>query len=206
MSPGSDWSLEQFGAIDIYVFDQLARGRIKPGMRVLDAGCGGGRNLVYLLRQGADVSAVDTKASHVETVRDLAAELAPDLPGDQFRVEPLTELSFEAHSFDAIICSAVLHFLEDEAEFQRALDELFRVLMPGGLFFSRLSSTIGVEHLVEQQAGRRYLLPAGQCWFLADAELLQREAIRLGAELVDPLKTTVVHNQRSMTTWVLRKG
>ena len=43
---------DQFGNIDIYVFDQLLRGRIAPGMRVFDAGCGGGRNLVYLLRNG----------------------------------------------------------------------------------------------------------------------------------------------------------
>ena len=42
---------DEFGSIDIYVFDQLLRGRITPGMRVFDAGCGGGRNLVYLLRR-----------------------------------------------------------------------------------------------------------------------------------------------------------
>jgi tellurite methyltransferase len=41
---------EQFGPIDIYLFDQLLKGSIQPGMRVLDAGCGSGRNLVYLLR------------------------------------------------------------------------------------------------------------------------------------------------------------
>ena len=43
----------QFGAIDVYLFDQLLRGAIRPGMRVLDAGCGSGRNLVYLLREGS---------------------------------------------------------------------------------------------------------------------------------------------------------
>ncbi len=34
---------EEFGAIDIYLFDQLLRGRIRPGMRIFDAGCGYGR-------------------------------------------------------------------------------------------------------------------------------------------------------------------
>jgi 2-polyprenyl-3-methyl-5-hydroxy-6-metoxy-1,4-benzoquinol methylase len=196
----------QFGSIDIYVFDQIARGRITPGMRVLDAGCGGGRNLVYLLGQGADVSAVDTDPSHIENVRALAAEMSPDLPADQFRAEALTDLSFQENSFDVVLCSAVLHFLEDEAAFQRALDEMFRVLRPGGLFFSRLSSTIGVEHLVEHEEGRRYRLPGGQSWFLVDAEFLANETLRIGAEPADPLKTTVVQDQRSMTTWVLRKG
>ena len=100
----------------------------------------------------------------------------------------------------------MLHFLEDETEFRRALDELFRVLRPGGLFFSRLASTIGVEHLVERELGRRFLLPGGQRWFLVDADFLESEARRLGAEPADPLKTTVVQGRRSMTTWVLRKG
>ncbi|MDX1578091.1 MAG: class I SAM-dependent methyltransferase, partial [Gemmatimonadota bacterium] len=43
---------ETFGDLDIYLFDQLLRGRITPDMRVLDAGCGNGRNLIYLRRVG----------------------------------------------------------------------------------------------------------------------------------------------------------
>jgi 2-polyprenyl-3-methyl-5-hydroxy-6-metoxy-1,4-benzoquinol methylase len=61
---------EQFGQIDIYVFDQLLRGNIAPNMRILDAGCGYGRNLVYLLRCGAEIFAVDANAGCVEQVRD----------------------------------------------------------------------------------------------------------------------------------------
>ena len=207
MTPSKHIDIEgQFGSIDIYVFDQIARGRITPEMRVLDAGCGGGRNLVYLLRQGVDVSAIDTNLSHIQSVRGLAAELSPDLPADQFRAEAVTDLSFEDDSFDAILCGAVLHFMADETEFRRAMDEMFRVLRPGGLFFSRLASTIGIEHLVERETDRRFRLPAGHSWFLSDPEFLASEGLRIGAELADPLKTTVVQDQRSMSTWVLRKG
>ena len=204
-TPGSGQLGDVFGSIDIYVFDQIQRGRIAPDMRILDAGCGTGRNLAYLMRQGVDVSAVDANPDHIATVRELAASLAPELPADQFRVENLTNLSFDAETFDVVICSAVLHFLEDEAEFRGALDEMFRVLRPGGLFFARLSSTVGVEELLRPVEGRRYRLPDGQTWFLVDEDMLAREAARLGATAVDPLKTTVVHGQRSMTTWVLRK-
>ncbi|MFQ5529203.1 MAG: class I SAM-dependent methyltransferase [Gemmatimonadota bacterium] len=197
---------EQFGAIDVYVFDQLLRGRITPDMRVLDAGCGQGRNLVYLLRSGADVCAVDSDPVAIEHVRALAATLSPDLPADRFRAESLMELSFPDATFDVILCNAVLHFLEDETEFQAILDQMFRVLRPGGLFFARLSSTIGVEHLLKHEGGRRYELPGGRHWFLVDEAFLDSEVRRLGAEPLDPLKTTVVQNQRSMTTWVLRKA
>ncbi len=62
---------DQFGQIDIYVFDQILRGNIAPGMTVLDAGCGYGRNLVYLLRAGCQVFAVDADAAGVDHVRQL---------------------------------------------------------------------------------------------------------------------------------------
>ena len=68
---------EQFGQIDIYVFDQILRGNLAEGMTVLDAGCGYGRNLVHLLREGCNVYALDANAAGVEHVRQLAAELAP---------------------------------------------------------------------------------------------------------------------------------
>ncbi|MFT3743892.1 MAG: hypothetical protein QM785_06305 [Pyrinomonadaceae bacterium] len=43
---------ETFGGIDIYLFDQIQKGRFSPGMKILDAGCGGGRNIHWLLRNG----------------------------------------------------------------------------------------------------------------------------------------------------------
>ena len=79
---------DQFGQIDIYLFDQLLRGRIRRGMRILDAGCGDGRNLVYLLREGYDVFGADADSLAIENVRRLAAQLAPGLPGNNFRIEP----------------------------------------------------------------------------------------------------------------------
>src|SRR5215216_4981189 len=71
-----------FDQIDIYLFDQLLRGRIPPGTRICDAGCGSGRNLVYFLREGYDVRAVDAERSAVDGVRALAERLAADLPAE----------------------------------------------------------------------------------------------------------------------------
>ena len=85
------------------------------------------------------------------------------------------------------------------------LAEMWRVLKPGGLFFARLASTIGVERLVQPLQERWYALPDGSERFLVDAGMLEQRAARLGGIWLEPLKTTVVQNQRSMTTWVLQK-
>lgn len=204
---GPDALRDAFGAIDVYVFDQLLRGRITPEMRILDAGCGSGRNVEYLLRCGADVSAADADETSVARVAGLAARLAPaPLPADNFRAEPIEGLTFPDASFDAVICCAVLHFSEDDAAFRRALDQMFRVLRPGGLFFARLASSIGIEDSVRREHDRWHTLPDGSSRYLVDAGYLAREGDRVGGEPLDPLKTTVVDGARSMTTWVLRKA
>lgn len=197
--------VETFGVLDVYVFDQLLRGRITPAMRVLDAGCGSGRNIEYLMRCGADVHATDSDERSVERVRALAAQIAPALPAGNFRSEPIGSLTFPDASFDAVICCAVLHFSEDEAAFRGALEQMFRVLRPGGVFFARLASSIGIEDSVHREHHRWHLLPDGSSRFLVDAAYLAREGRRVGGEPLDPLKTTVVEGARSMTTWVLRK-
>ncbi len=185
---------EQFGNIDIYLFDQILRGRIVPGMRIFDAGCGSGRNLVYFVREGYDVYAVDSDP-----------RAAPPLPRGNFRAEPLESHSFPDAFADVVISSAVLHFALEDSHFDAMLRGTWRVLRPGGLFFCRLASMIGIEQQARPLGGHRFLLPDGSERYLVDEPILMRLTAGLGGELADPLKTTVVQNQRSMTTWVVRK-
>jgi len=196
---------EWFGAIDIYLFDQLLKGRIVPGMRVLDAGCGPGRNLVYLLRSGFEVFGVDESSAAIEQTRRLAAALAPHLPQNNFRMEPVEQMSFADADFDVVISSAVLHFASDEVQWMLMVKEMWRVLKPGGIFFARLASSIGIEDQVRPIANRRYHLPDGSQRFLVDEAMLLRVTTALGGEFIEPIKTTVVQNMRAMTTWCLRK-
>jgi tellurite methyltransferase len=196
---------QQFGPIDIYLFDQLLRGRIAPGMRILDAGCGHGRNLVYLLREGYEIFGADADTRAIDAVRHLARSLAPRLPAENFRAEAVEALSFADAIADVAISSAVLHFARDDQQFDAMLRGTWRVLKPGGLFFCRLASSIGIESQIQRVAGRRYLLPDGSERYLVDEALLLKLSKDLGGKMADPLKTTVVQNQRSMTTWVVRK-
>ena len=196
---------EQFGQIDIYLFDQLLKGRISRGMRIVDAGCGGGRNLIYLLREGYEVYGADMDAQSIAHVRSIAATLAPSLPASNFRVEPVENMSFEDNFADVVISNTVLHLASEDAQFEAMLQDSWRVLKPGGIFFCRVASTIGMEKQFVHIQGRRFRSPDGAERYLLDAALFDSIAERLGGEAIEPLKTTVVQNQRAMSTWVLRK-
>ncbi len=194
----------QFGDIDIYLFDQLLRGRFDKRWRVLDAGCGDGRNLTYFLRHGFECFAVDDDPDAIRHVRKLAAELAPVLPHDHFRVADIAHLPWADASMDAVISSAVLHFVDDEAHFGALVVEMWRVLAPDGLFFGRLASNIGLEDQVGA-ARRRVRIPDGSDRFVVDEAMLREWTDRLGGHLIDPIKTTNVEGKRAMTTWCVVK-
>jgi tellurite methyltransferase len=194
---------EQFGQIDIYVFDQILRGNIAGDMRVLDAGCGYGRNLVHLLREGCEVFALDQNAEGVAHVRQLSASLETGLPEENFQVGAIERMPFADGIADVVICSSVLHFARDDGHFREMVDELWRVLRPGGMLFCRLGSRIGMNF--KRVRGNIFVVGDGSEWFLVDEEMLLGLTQELNAVLVDPLKTTVVQDYRCMTTWVVRK-
>jgi len=196
---------ELFGGIDIYLFDQLLRGRAGRGTRVLDVGCGRGRNLRFLLQAGADVGAIDVDPEAIAEVRALATGLAPSLPADRFRVEAVEEHSFPDGWAELVIASAVFHFARDHRHFLRMVQGAWRAVGPGGVLFARLASSVGCEDAVTPLGGGRYTLPDGTERYLVTAQQVLELTGTLGARLADPLKTTVVHGQRSMTTWVVAR-
>lgn len=149
-------------------------------------------------KEGYEVFAADADPYAMEQVREQAAALASTLPAENFRADQLEQSTF--------LSNAVLHFAENDEHFQAVPQGTWRVLKPGGLFFRRLASSIGMEHQPHRQAGRRHLLPDSPERCLIDEARLIKLAEDLGGELLDPLKTTVVRNQRCMTTRIVRKS
>ncbi len=218
-----------FGGIDLYLFDQLLKGRLAPPMRILDAGSGTGRNLTYFFRAGFDVHAADEDEDALNHVREMAAELLPSPPSEvqtdpaladkfradpvradpvraeKFRVEKIETLTYPDGHFGLVICNAVLHFAEDEMHFQAMLDGLWRVTEPGGILFIRMASSIGIEDRLQRLENGKYRMPTGGEWFLATEAKLLLATQRLGGEMVEPLRSVNVQNLRCMTTWILRK-
>lgn len=201
----SKYIKEAFGNIDIYLFDQLAKGTYDECNVILDAGCGTGRNLLYFLNSGAKVFGVDQNPEAILQLRNLASQFPQINPEENFKVSAVEQLSFEPESFDLVISSAVLHFAENLNHFEAMLNSMWCVLKPGGYFFCRLASDIGIESLVRFVGNGRYILPDGSERFLVNQEMLLRLTENLGGELHEPIKTTNVQSLRSMTTWCVRK-
>lgn len=194
-----------YGNIDIYLFDQLLKGRFDDCHKVIDIGCGGGRNLYYFLQNDFEVYGIDPDAGAVEHVKQLSAALSPNNLSTNFVVATAEQLSYPDDFFDLAICSAILHFARSDEHFDAMLRSVWRVLKPGGYLFARLASDIGIEDLVMPIGYGVYLLPDGSTCYLVNQETLLRYTNELGAELFEPIKTTNVQNLRCMTTWCLRK-
>lgn len=201
----NDYLLKQFGNIDIYLFDQLLKGRFDHCKTILDVGCGNGRNIVYFLQHEFEVFGIDQQAASIEKVKSLSEQLAPGNPLSNFVEAHAEAIPFPDEKFDLIICNAVLHFAKNKTHFEAMLNEIWRVIKPNGFLFSRLASAVGIESLVKETENGQYLLPDGTMRYLVDQPQLLGYTINLNAELYEPIKTTNVQNLRCMTTWCIRK-
>ncbi len=196
---------EEFGNIDIYLFDQLLKNRIHKEGKIIDVGCGNGRNLVYFFKNGYEVFGIDRNEESVINVKQLAKIFGREELIENFQIADADIIPFEDSTFDTVISSAVLHFSENEEHFRNMFSEMWRVLKIGGLFFARLASSIGIETKIENISGRRYLIPDGSERFLVDEEFLFEITKEVNGSFLEPIKTTNVQNLRCMTTWVLQK-
>lgn len=194
-----------YGNIDIYLFDQLLKGRFDDCQRIIDIGMGGGRNLPYFLQNGFEVYGIDPNADAVENGKQLSTLLAPGNPINNFVVAAAEDLPFSSAYFDMVICSALLHFANSHEHFDAMIRSIWRTLKPEGYLFVRLASAIGIEKLVYPLGNGIYLLPDGTNRYLVNEETLLHYTSVLGGELFEPIKTTNVQNLRCMTTWCLRK-
>jgi tellurite methyltransferase len=197
--------MKQFGNIDIYLFDQLLKGTYDNCKKVIDVGCGNGRNIIYFLKNGFEVYGIDQQPEAIAEVRTLSQQLAPANNPGNFKVGLAEKIPFENDFFDLAICNAVLHFARDTNHFNAMVTSTWQKLKPGGYFFARLASDIGIENLIVDIGNGRYYLPDGSERFLVNEETLVAFTKKLNGNFYEPIKTTNVQNMRCMTTWCIQK-
>ncbi|MBD8488764.1 class I SAM-dependent methyltransferase [Echinicola sp. CAU 1574] len=195
------------GNIDIYLLDQILKGRFTKDMRILDAGCGEGRNLIYLLQENYQVFGVDQNPTAIQMVRTYARSLQPQYDLLRFQVASVEDLPFHQGAFQAIISSAVLHFAKNTGHFHQMFDEMLRVVEPGGILFLRMTTGFGeMEKKAEMIGDGVYNLPDGSSRFLLTEKLLETVVEKHRLSYLENPKSVLVHGQRAMGVFVFEKG
>lgn len=191
--------LEALRGIDVYLIDQLMKGRMNPESKILDAGCGGGRNIHYLIENGFDVSGVDANAEAVDHLRFHYPEIK-----ERFFHSALEDFT-TATQFDFIICNAVLHFARDHEHFSKMFASLVDLMAKNAVLFIRMTSDIG---LTLDSKGRNgvFDLPDGSERYLITREQIDELLEEHNLSLIEPVKTVKVEELRSMTTLVVTKN
>lgn len=189
------------GQTDIYLIDQIMKGRYTATDNILDAGCGNGRNMFWFVQNGYNVNGIDNSEVAIAEIKDR-------YPGqsNHFGVAAIENSGFKDDHFDHIICSAVLHFAKSNAHFNSMLKELARILKPGGSLFIRMTSDIGIEDKVKLIGDGVYLIPDGSTRFLLTRYLLIECMQQYHFSFAEPVKTTNVADERCMSTLVLQKN
>ena len=193
------------GNIDIYLLDQILKGRFSTAMKILDAGCGEGRNAVYFINEGYQVFGIDQNETAVQYCRYLSKSLDKSYDAHRFQVAGLEEIPFHPQAFDAVICSAVLHFAREEENFWQMMNEMQRVLKPGGVLWFRMATAFGgILEQSQELGGGKYLLPDGsERFLLTQAHVYKLE--EMGMQFLEHPKSVLVHGQRAMGVFVMEK-
>jgi len=193
------------GNIDIYLLDQILKGRFEQSFKILDAGCGEGRNLIYFIRNGYQVYGIDKNEDSIQMLKHIVGSVNNSYPADRFIVGNVEKLPYQSHEFDTIISSAVLHFAENKEVFTRMMSELVRVLKPNGILFARMASDVGMKDKIKPLGDGKFFLPDGSVRYLLTKNHLNEFMNKFEFDFLEPFKTVIVDDKRCMSTLVLRK-
>ena len=188
------------GNIDIYLLDQLLKERYSTNDKLLDAGCGYGRNMHWFYENNYTIYGLDRDAKCIDHVHHLYPNIKENL-----LVSTVDHMPYDDCFFDHVISSAVLHFAESTAHFEAMFSELLRVLKVGGSLFIRMTSNIGIENSVTKISDGVYTIPDGTTRFLITKKHLSKLMKTHHLSFLEPLKTVNVNDKRCMTTLVLKK-
>ena len=194
------------GNPDLHLLDQILKGRYHPSMRVLDAGCGEGRNLPYFVRNSFDVWGVDNNPGALRLLRLQAKAWGPAFDPEKFIQADVAELPFPPAAFDAVVCCAVLHFARDKAHFFCMIDELLRVLKPSDSLFIRMNAAVPQNTWRAVTDGTAPSLPSDENRFLLTPVLADQLMERHSLSWIEPMRTEHVVGQPTQSTLILRKN
>ena len=191
---------EAIDGTDIYLLDQILKLNYQEGSKILDVGCGAGRNLKWFYKNNYEIFGIDISEDDITYCKEVYQKQS-----NHFKLASAQEIPFSDNFFDHVVCNAVLHFANDSVHFTKMFKELIRVLDSKGTLFIRTASNFGLEYTAEHISNGVYKLPDGSQRFLITKDFIENLEEKYNIELIENVKTTLVRDKRSMTTLVLKK-
>ena len=195
---------EALGKTDMYLIDLLQKGYFDKQLKVLDAGCGTGRNIWMFAQLGHKIDVCDQNEESIVRINQeiISRNLATDLVNA--RVAEIGDLPYSNNTFNFVICNAVLHFAKDQVHFKEMMKDLTRILKSRGVLFLRFVSSHTFGN-IGSKFNQVMALPDGSNRFVVDEFWLKNELIpNLNLSYAEEFKTINVDHKRTMTTLVLR--
>lgn len=193
--------LDTLRGMDIYLIDQILKGRYLQGEHILDAGAGSGRNMSWFLDGKFQVFAFDPDLER-------RAQCQSRFPNEDFEwlTCSIENMPFSPQKFNHIICCAVLHFATNHEHFNLLFNKLAATLKPGGSFFIRTCIEGGMRNEMTALGNGRFLLPDESERYVLSEKTLEDAVKRNNLSFAEPIKGTHVLNQRVMGTLLLQRN
>ena len=194
----------ELGNADLILIDQILKNRFDRQMRILDAGCGEGRNMVFFVKNQYQIYGIDKNEEAVKMARVLCRSLNKEYDTSNIQQFPIENNPFPDGFFDAVICINVLHNVSDRAEFLSLFSDLIRLLDSGGILFLSMESRIGISGRYVEQENASLVDPSGYFYFSED---LRREIFSQSIWTeIEPVKTILIDDTKSCTYLLLKKN
>jgi 2-polyprenyl-3-methyl-5-hydroxy-6-metoxy-1,4-benzoquinol methylase len=194
------------GNADLILVDQILKNRFHKQMRILDAGCGEGRNMVYFIKNDFRIYGIDANADAVKLAKLYCRSLNNTFEVENIQNFTIEQNPFPDHFFDAIICLNVLHSAKNQNDFFLWFEQLIRMLHSGGFLLLSLQSQIGVSqnHQQDDPNGRNNM--GNENFYLLSENVLQ-EILKLDyLKTIENTKTILIDNKKSHTYLFLERS
>jgi 2-polyprenyl-3-methyl-5-hydroxy-6-metoxy-1,4-benzoquinol methylase len=195
----------ELGNADLILIDQILKDRFSDQMRILDAGCGEGRNMIYFVKNGYNIYGIDQDEEAVNMAKIVCASANRSYIMENIQAFPIEENPFPDLFFDAVICINVLHSVSGHDEFFDLFDHLLRLLNNGGFLFLSMESDIGLSNRSLKKSINEEIRTLASHNFYFSSEL--RHEILANDQLmeIEPSKTIVIGDIKSYTYLFLKK-
>ncbi len=189
----------ELGNSDILLIDQILKNRFSPDMKILDAGCGEGRNLTYFIRNGYCIYGIDNDPDAIRMAGIISGSVNRNFVKENLLTCSIEDNPFPDQFFDVVLCINVLHDAASKEHFEQMIRSLHRILRKEGMVFLSMASEFCHQGRTNSSSVKNR--------FLLNDRIMKALEIYFYLGQVEPIRTIHIEGRECLTYVILtRKG